>query len=330
MAAAAVGLTHAGWWLLLDYGPPRLRDPEYGRRLAAAQALPPGRPLVAVFGSSRVAYGVRPAVVAEWANMAPGRPLVANLSLAGAGPVMELMAFRRALAHGLRPAAVLVEYWPAFLRQDGPYREEARIDLARLRPVDECLVRDYFAAPDRTLAALRRNRWLSVSAHRKPLLNQVAPRWLPVAARTDGMWSKIDATGWLPGHTAADAGVAARAWAGTESYYRPLFDGYTIGADSDRALGQLVAEARADGVPVGLLYLPESMAFTRLMPPAVRAAAADHLTKTVAALGVPLIDARGWVADDQMPDGFHLLQGGAAEVSRRLGPAILEAFPELR
>ncbi len=330
VAAVAVGLTHAGWWWLLDYGPPRLRDPEYGKRLAVCKAAPPGRRLVAVFGSSRVAYGLRPGVVAEWANMESGRPLVANLALAGSGPVMELMAFRRALADGLRPAAVLVEYWPAFLRQDGPYREEARIDLARLRPVDEGVVRDYFHAPDRTLLTLRRNRWFGVSAHRKPLLNQIAPRWLPVAARTDGTWDKIDATGWLPGHAAVEADTAAKAWAATEGYYRPLFDGYHVGADSDRALGQLVAEARAAGVPVGLLVLPESAAFTRLMPPEVRAAAADHLTRMGATLGVPLIDARGWVADDELPDGFHLTQAGAAAVSRRLGPALVDAFPEVR
>ena len=108
-----VGLSAA-----LDHGPPRLRDPEYGKRLERVHARiaeHPGRPLVLVLGSSRTAMGVRPDVLAD----EPAGPLVFNFSLVGSGPVMELMAFRRALADGVRPAAVVVEYWPAFLREDG-------------------------------------------------------------------------------------------------------------------------------------------------------------------------------------------------------------------
>ena len=37
---------------------------------------------------------------------------------AGAGPVLQLMMLRRALAEGVRPAVVLLEYWPPLLDHD--------------------------------------------------------------------------------------------------------------------------------------------------------------------------------------------------------------------
>ena len=126
---AALHLGLAGW---LDHGHPRVRDPEYGKRLTATRRLAAtGRPLVLCVGSSRLAMGLRPGVLGD------NEPALANLALAGSGPVMELMAYRRAVADGLTPAAVLVEYWPAFLDEEGPQREDARIDIGRLRPADE-------------------------------------------------------------------------------------------------------------------------------------------------------------------------------------------------
>ena len=59
---------HFGVWLWLDYGPPRLRDPEYGKRLKRAEdrsAENPNRPVVLVIGSSRTSMGVRPGVLAD-------------------------------------------------------------------------------------------------------------------------------------------------------------------------------------------------------------------------------------------------------------------------
>ena len=315
LAAAAVLVIaiHMAWAFALDFGPRRLRDPEYGKHLTAARRWEAtGRPTALVLGSSRVAYGVRPD------EAAPGDPVPVNMALVGSGPVMQLMALRRALADGLKPRAVVAEYWPAFLRQDGPYREEARIDRSRLYPVDRRLVRDYFHDPEMTFREMRRDRIFSVSRHRKAALNQLAPRWLPLGQRTDGMWGGIDQSGWLVGHESVAPKDLAAARRATLNYYVPLFQGYHVGADSDRALDEIAAECRAAGVPLFLLYLPEAAFLTELMPPPVRRAAARHLEETVARLGAPLIDARGWVPDDQVPDGFHLLTGGAATVSKRL------------
>ncbi len=326
--AWAAGL-NVGLLLVLDYGPPRLRDPEYGRRLDRVRARTadhPGRPLVLAIGSSRTAMGLRPDVLADQTS----GPLVLNFALAGSGPVMELMAFRRALADGVRPAAVLVEYWPAFLREDGPYREDARIVTTRLRPVDRPLVREFFRDPAATEKAMRDQRLNPWYGHRQSLVNQVAPGWLPLSQRSEAMWERIDAWGWLPGREGATPEEHRKGIAATAGYYVPLFAHYEVSEVADRALRQLVAECRDHGIPVALLYLPESAVFRSFMPPAAVRLADEHLRRVVAELKLPLIDGRGWVPDDDLPDGFHMTRSAAAKFTRKLAPAVAETFPELR
>jgi hypothetical protein len=320
---------NVGFLLVLDHGPPRLRDPEYGKRLARVHARTdehPGRPLVLALGSSRTAMGVRPGVLAD----EPAGPLVLNFSLAGSGPVMELMALRRALADGVRPAAVLVEYWPAFLHEGGPYSEQGRIDVARLRPVDRPLVREFFNEPHGTEAAMREQRLNPWYGHRRSLVNQFSPRWLPNSQRTDAMWERIDEWGWLPGRVGATPEQRELGVAATAKYYVPLFAGYEVSPVADRALRQLVAECRENGIPVALLYLPEGAEFRSFMTPEAVRLSDEYLERLVNELRVPLIDARGWVPDDDLPDGFHLTRDGAAKFTRRLHAAVAETFPELR
>ncbi len=325
-------LVNVGFGLVLDYGPPRLRDPEYGKRLTRVKARVrenPGRPLVLVLGSSRVAMGVRPGA-AEADGGDPDRPMLFNFALAGSGPVMELMVLRRAFHDGVRPAAVLVEYWPAFLREDGGYREEARIDPLRLRPVDRPLVREFFRDPDKAERALREQRLNPWFSQRHSLLNQTLPGWLPYNQRTEAMWEKIDDWGWLPGHEKANAEERQKAMTAAAGYYVPLFAHYEVSPTADRALRQLVAECRDHGVPVALVYLPESTAFRAFMPPEAVRRADEHLARIRTELDLPLLDARGWLSDDELPDGFHPLWDGAATLTRKLAAAVPGAFPELQ
>lgn len=320
---------NVGFLLALDHGPPRLRDPEYGRRLdrvRARAAENPGRPLVLALGSSRTAMGVRPDVLAEETS----GPLVLNFALAGSGPVMELMAFRRALADGVKPAAVVVEYWPAFLHEGGGYHEQARIDVARLRPVDRPLVRDFFRDPDAAETAMRQQRLSPWYGHRRSIINQLSPSLLPTAQRSEAMWVKIDDWGWLPGRTGATAAEREKGIASTAAYYVPLFAGYEVSPVADRALRQLVAECRDNGTPVALLYLPEGAVFRSFMSPEAVRLSDEHLRRVVGELRLPLIDARGWVPDADLPDGFHLTQDGAAKFTRKLRTAVAETFPGLQ
>lgn len=329
-ALAALAL-NVGFLLVLDYGPPRLRDPEYGKRLASLNARVrenPGRPLVLMIGSSRTAMGVRPAVLEDEPGD-PLRPMLFNLALAGSGPVMELMAVRRALADGVKPAAVLIEYWPAFLREDGTYWEQARIDLHRLRPVDLPLVRGYFDDPAATERKMLDARLLPWYQHRFSLMNQFAASWLPLHRRADAMSTGLDAWGWLPGRERMPPEKRKDGLAAAAGYYRPLFEQYRVSPVADRAMREAVAECRAAGARVGLVYLPEATEFGAFVPSWAAGMADAHLAKLRADLDLPLIDAKRWAADEDLPDGFHLCQPGAAAFTRKLGPAVAATFPEL-
>ena len=323
---ASLSAVHLGVSSWLDLSP-QARDPEYGKRLARLRdrtAEYPGRPLVLVLGNSRTAMGVRPGVL----EPAPGRPLVFNFALAGSGPIMELMAFRRAVADGVKPAAVVIEYWPAVMCERGRYHEAARFDPCRLRDVDASTVHEFFPDPAGTERVARGLRLSPVYGRRRSLMNQLDPRWLPASERSDSLWA-IDDWGWLPGRVSMSADEIEVVRTRTASYYAPLFAEYEVSPVADGALRQLVSECRALGVPVALVYLPESSVFREFTTPAAFVTGDAYLARIRAELDLPLIDARDWAPAADLPDGFHLTQAGAAAFTKRLAPAIDAVFPEL-
>lgn len=297
---------------------PTLRDPEYGRRLARLQARQrenPDRPLVVMLGSSRTAFGLRPTD----ANAAAG-PLVVNFAHVGSGPVMQVMALRRMLNNGVRPDGIVLEYWPPFLRGDGPFAEEGRIDPHRLLPTDELFIRDYFDnAPlaEATMRHVRKNPWFE---HRMRLVSQIVPGWLAFDRRLDGPWLKLDPWGWLPGFE-RDPPTTERKLRLEQAgqYYGELFDRYQIHPKAERATRELLTTCRDRGIPVAFAWLPESSEFRGWYPPPVLQVGEAFLAKLRTEFGVPLIDARGWVDDPHLADGFHLTQPGAAIFSTRFG-----------
>ena len=146
--------------------------------------------------------------------------------------------------------------------------------------------------------------------------------WLPDPQRTDALFVPIDAYGWLPGRTDPSDADRVGAVKAARSFYEPLFQRYMVSELADRALRALLAECRAAGTPVALVYLPESAGFTALMPPAAREKADAHLAAVRRETGVPLFDCRGWVDDRELPDGFHLTQAGAADLTPKLAAAV--------
>jgi hypothetical protein len=332
-ALAALAL-NAGAVVVLDELRPGVRDPEYARRVAryrARVAENPGRPVVLVIGSSRAAMGVCPAAWEE-VRRDGSAPVLFNMSLLGGGPVMELMVARRAFADGLRPAVVLFEYWPPYLYSEGNWTETKRVAVERLSPVDRPVVRDYFPDRARVEAGMRRHRWNPLWESRERLLVQVFPRWLRNDRRIDWAWDNVDAWGWKAGFDYPPGPTPERAklLAACRDIYRPLFANYRISPSADRALREAVAVAREHGAAVGFVYLPESSEFRGWYPPRVEQLAREHLARLGRELAVPVIDARTWMDDGLLVDGFHLSRVGAAEFTRKLGPAVAATFPEAR
>jgi hypothetical protein len=328
---AAIVLNAAAM-LALDDIRPGIRDPEYGRRIRQYRqrvAEHPGRPVVLVVGSSRAAMGVSPAA---WEEIAPaGTPLIFNLSVLGGGPVMEHLIARRAFQDGVKPDVVLFEYWPPYLYSQGNWAEHRRIVVERLSPSDRPIVREHFPDPDRIEARMHVQRWNPLWAARERLLVQVFPKWLRNDRRMDWMWDEVDAWGWKPGfdYPPGPTPERARMLAACGEIYRPLFADYRISPSADRALRAAIGVAQQNGAKVGLLYLPESTEFRSWYSPRAAQLAREHLAAMTRDLGVPVINAREWMDDGLLVDGFHLSRRGAAEFTRMLGPAIAAEFPEV-
>jgi nucleotide-binding universal stress UspA family protein len=307
----------------------RVRDPEYGRRLAALRARTVehrSRPLALAFGSSRVAMGVRPGAWEDARPKAPADPLLFNMATVGGGPIQQLLAVRRAYADGAKPAVVLLEYWPPLLRQDGEFAEAARIDARRLGSADRPTVRDFFPAVEGRMTAARLNPF---AAHGPRLLAQLDPELLPKPGRPSVGWADLDRWGWLPGMDPHpdDAATRRTLTEHQRTHFAKQLDGAAIHPDSDRALREAVALARGRGAKVGFVFLPETGEFRRRYPPDLERSAREHLARLSAELAVPVIDARDWMDERLLADGFHLSRVGAAAFTARLGAAVAATFP---
>ncbi len=315
--AVLVAVPNLAYRVALDQGPPLLRDPEYGVRLARLHermAEHPGRPPVVIVGSSRTGMGIRPGV-GEPAG--PADPLLFNLSLSGGGPLLQVLTVRRLHADGLTPAAVVLEFWPPML-VGGIYHEQGRIDPPRLRPCDEPSVRQFYWSPDTAWAARYGDTVLPLYGVRQPLMNQVAPHLLSWNQRTDRGWRTADAWGWWPAWDQVSAEKAEEGWPDVEKAYRPRYANYRIDPQHAAAYRAAVAELRGRGVPILIVRMPETERFRTLQTPEGEALADEFLKSITDKHSLEVLDCRQWAETEELPDGFHLTTRGAERVSRRL------------
>ncbi len=312
---------NGGLALLVEEGPEHLRDPEYGLRLKslrAKQRQHPDRKLTVILGSSRTAMGIRPDVYEASLAEPTASPLLFNMSMSGAGPILQLITLERLLADGVRPDAILLEFWPPLLRGDGPYREDLRLNPERLRASDGPIIAEYFLAPETTRTKMLRGRALPAWYHRRAFLDQYWPQAMPRLERTDASWAPLDEWGWLPGRKSATPEQIERGWPHVAGFYAPLFQGFHVAELPDRALRRCLARCRELGIAAMLVALPESIRFRTLITTESIRLANEYRVRLLAETGVPFIDGGTWAADADLPDGYHLTQGGAEAFTRKL------------
>ena len=295
-----------------------VRDPEYGRRVIryhARVAENPGRPFVAVLGSSRVSMAVRP----EFTNGAEG-PLVFNFGQVGGGPFTELMTFKRMIGDGLEPKELVIEYWPPYMHQDGLYAEQSRTDLHRFFRSDMAFVREWYLSPEWFIGHMNRIRWNPFYEHRVRILNQTVPSWLMHNRRSDGAWERLDRWGWLPGYDRdlkTDERVERHklAW----DYFHRVFDQFRSDERARLAFREIITLAKVRGMRVTVLWLPESSEFRSWYPSEVLRQSEREIETLCREESITFVDARLWVPDVHLGDGFHLNIPGAEVFSRKLG-----------
>jgi hypothetical protein len=302
---------------------PELRDPWYADKAARLRRRvgdAPDRPLtVVVLGSSRIAFGLRASELEPGLARLTGRPTVLfNFGVIGAGPLIELVMLRRLLGDGVRPDLLLVEILPPQFNGHLAGFELDQLPAERLWPCELSALAPYGAS----CRELRRNwRWSCLRpwyAHRLAIVSRVAPSLLSWRERQDG-FRNLDASGWgeppVPLLTPENRRVALEQ--ARHEYARNLAS-YQLGGPSCDALRDLLSLCRHEGIPVALVWMPESTTFRSWYPPPAQAQITAFLAEVSGGYGAPLVDAREWVADDDFIDGHHLLPHGSVTFSERL------------
>ena len=316
---AAVALAQLAFATAVETALPLLRDPEFGYhqlRATDLQAAHPDRPLVLVLGTSRAQNAVDPAAMG-FAD-APGSPLVFNGGLSGSRPVHLPLNLRRFRGAGVRPAAVLVELFPATLMVPGPpdylfAEAEHRLTATEVRHLEP-----YLGDPAAfwfTWAASRAN---ALHVFRTGVVGSVAPKWQRVRS-TDYPWPTLDRVGFVPyPYDEVPAEHRERRRATMEKHYAGAVHDLRVSPLSDRAYRDLVADCRAAGVPVAFFLAPESPVFRSWYSPAGRAALAAFTRVLSDELGCPVFDAPTDYAEEDFADGHHMLPPAARRFSRDL------------
>ena len=89
-----------------------------------------------------------------------------------------------------------------------------------------------------------------------------------------------------------------------------------------RALGDLLACCRREGIPAALVIMPESSTFQSWYSHDGRTALLRLLAEVRQTYAVEVIDARRWLDDEDFSDGHHPLPAGADHFTTRLLPEI--------
>jgi hypothetical protein len=302
-------------------------------RLKARLAEAPGRPLVLVLGSSRPANALSPTDLGDCRPRGRPAPLVFNLAMLGAGPVRELLSLRRVLAEGIRPEWVLVEAWPAFWGQEGPYCEEHSIQRF-----------DFYWSDLSVLAHLYDRGWdgfarvcaetLAVVHNRTAVLNQYLP--FLVSRATDGEvrsaqmhWQNLDDWGWLPTRM-PQAPPEYWQWGlkKTRDVTRPTLEKLQVTPLVDWTFRTLLEECRRRRIKAAFVVLPEHSSLRSWYTPHTHAVFNGYLLRLQNEYGTPVIDARDWVPDSEFVDFAHVQDRGARTFSTRFGREALRPLLE--
>lgn len=298
-----------------------VRDPEYAFRedqLRAVKAANPGRPVIVVLGTSRTMVGINAKRLTE-----AGGPVIYNCGLPGAGPTRQLAAWRRLVAHGLKPDAIAIEILPALHTHAGQQLfESGWNDAGRLSYSEAVELLPWYARPWRGAFRWTTARIVPLARYSPAAYRDYYASGMPYTApSSEGI--PTDNFGWRQG-------ISKNAWEPErranatrmllKQYQRACTD--TRPAPGEPLFERLLAEIEAAGVPVVAFAMPECRDFREqsqavaTVYPRVREACGKH--------GVSFVDAGTWMPDDAFWDGHHLHPEPADGFTDRFADEVLQ------
>lgn len=322
-AAAAFVLTQAALAVAVMTHPVLSRDDLWQRKVRRYHHRLAGQPdalVVAQLGSSRTESGVRGVAAEPWLCERLGRPVVLfNMGSRGAGPAANLVNLRRMLNDGVRPHLLLVEVLPPLLTEDELLEDLAadRLPASQLRH-DEAALTASLGRRERPWlwAEWLRDQSVPAATHRQPLLSVSQPRLLTADARRDGFRS-ADESGYVP---PAEDALAKRAQA-TEAArrrYQPALATFRLSPRRLDLVGETVEAARREGMGVALVLMPEGPTFRSWYPPGTWPTIREAVEAVARRHGVPLLDLREALDEDDTFDSHHATEDGASKLTRTL------------
>jgi hypothetical protein len=320
-AAVQVGLS-----FLLETGRGGLCDADYQakeERLRARLREAPHGPLVIVLGSSRTKMGLQAGLLCRARK--GSRLLVFNFGLSASGPVRELLCLHRLLDRGIRPDYLFVEVLPPALVQEGNFPFEGHwLRGERMQTAEVAWARNYSSQPGDLIRQWCTARSCPCVASRRELRDLLQID-MPAQARLNGqVLPGVDGYGWEFEFKTVSPQERTSYMQLTHGQYDGVLSESHLARPATRAVTDLLDLCRAEGIPVGLVLMPEGSEFRAGYSSALRTSLDDFLKNVQIQWQVPLIDGRTWIQDQYFWDGHHLLPEGARIFTLRFAREGLE------
>lgn len=247
---------------------------------------------------------------------------VVNFAAAGCGPVTDALYLRRALAAGLRCDTAIVELHPAMLADHNPPFEHRWLHTYRLRPDEPDVLRGYGWAIDTPVQFTAGGELKAAHTYRFALLNAAHPKLLPCPFGL-GFAGRTDARGHVPGVPVNEMDRPKFVATAHAEYAHALKD-YRPGGPAVASVRDMLARLHTHGIQPVLLLTPESSEFRSWYGEQGDTAVSQVACGLASEFRVPLVNARGWIPDDQFADGHHAVPAGAKTFTDRLEMVLRE------
>jgi hypothetical protein len=308
---------------------PEIRDPDQVLKLRQLQtclaSAEPGRPLVLMMGSSRVAMGYRPELI-ERRN----GPIYFNYGMCYSGPLLDLITLHRLLKAGIHPQHILLEVWPPHLAAESAQQFHAvALNVSRLTWSDLKVLAPYTRKRASLYGDWLVNRLESWSTYRFTLTRLFGPHWLDASPEATPRWSGMRERGWLgqdPYRDHPAPSVYQRYLTHTRYRLARELHSPVMARDGRSALLEFLEVCRREKIQVDLIWMPESPEFRGSYGDEGLEEAAADLQSLARREGVRLIDASEWVPEDGFVDGYHLTHAGAELFTRMLESDVLSPY----